>query len=90
MPWTIWKCVLVNRYSIYVTDIEPKGFEVISMDGYLTKDVVAHVQKVISDPVYREEMVSHNYELGKAFFSYSVLRRKLRALITNFTGADDL
>jgi len=84
------KPVLVNRYSIFVTDIEPKGFRVITMNGYLTKDVVAHVQKVISDPVYREEMVDHNYELGKAFFSYSVLRRMLRTLITNFTGADDL
>ena len=84
------KPVLVNRYSIFVSDIEPKGFRVITMNGYLTKDVVAHVQKIISDPVYRQEMVDNNYELGKAFFSYSVLRRKLRALITNFTGADDL
>ena len=35
------KPVLVNRYSIYVADIEPKGAKVISMDGYLTKDVVS-------------------------------------------------
>jgi len=84
------KPVLVNRYSIFVTDIEPKGFEVITMNGFLTKEVIEHVRKVISDPVYREEMVGNNYELGKAFFSYSVLRRKLRALITNFTGADNL
>jgi glycosyltransferase involved in cell wall biosynthesis len=84
------KPALVNRYSIFVTDIEPKGFQAITMNGYLTKDVIARVQKVISDPVYRERMVNDNYELGKLFFSYSVLRRKLRALITNFTGADDL
>ena len=84
------KPVLVNRYSIFVTDIEPKGFRVITMDGFLTKNVVSQVRKVISDPVYREEMIDHNYELGRAFFSYSVLRRKLRALITNFTGEDDL
>ena len=84
------KPVLVNRYSIFVTDIEPKGFEVITMDGYLTKDTVAKVQRVIRDPVYRKAMVDNNYELGKAFFGYSVLRRKLRALVTNFTGADDL
>ena len=84
------KPVLVNRYSIFVSDIEPMGFRVITMNGYLTKDVVGHVQKIISDPVYRDEMVDNNYELGKAFFSYTVLRRKLRALITNFTGADDL
>lgn len=84
------KPVLVNRYSIFVTDIEPKGFKVITMNGFLTKEVVSHVRKVISDPVYREQMVDDNYELGKAFFSYSVLRRKLRALITNYTGADNL
>jgi GH24 family phage-related lysozyme (muramidase) len=60
------------------------------MDGYLTRDVIAQVNKVINDQVYRQSMVDNNYELGKSFFSYSVLRRKLRALITNFTGADDL
>lgn len=84
------KPVLVNRYSIFVSDIEPRGFEVISMNGYLTRDVINRVERVIRDDDFRNAMVDHNYELGKAFFSYSVLRRKLRALITNFTGADDL
>lgn len=84
------KPVLVNRYSIFVTDIEPKGFQVITMNGYLTKDVVTRVQRVVEDHDFREQMVNSNYELGKLFFSYSVLRRKLRALITNHTGMDDL
>lgn len=84
------KPVLVNRYSIFITDIEPKDFQVITMNGYLTRDVVTQVQRVIHNPEYREGMVNRNYDLGKAFFSYAVLKRKLRALITNFTGADDL
>jgi glycosyltransferase involved in cell wall biosynthesis len=84
------KPVLVNRYSTFIADIEPKGFEVITMDGYLTREVVTRVEKTIGDPEYRQQMVDHNFELGKAFFSYSVLRRKLRALITNVTGMDDL
>lgn len=84
------KPVVVNRYSIFISDIEPKGFKVIAMNGFLTRTVLEHVRKVISDPAYRQEMVDQNYELGKAFFSYSVLRRKLRALITAFTGLDDL
>ena len=84
------KPLLVNRYSIYITDIEPKGAKVIAMDGYLTKDVVNKVQRIIDDPAYREEMVDYNFEIGKAFFSYSVLRRKLRAIVTNFTGQDNL
>ncbi len=84
------KPVLVNRYSIFVTDIEPKGFQVITMNGFLTKEVVEHVKKVISDSEYRGKMVDNNYELGKAFFSYAVLRRKLRSLITHYTGAENL
>tara|TARA_R110002049_G_scaffold72490_3_gene187273 strand:+ start:38870 stop:40135 length:1266 start_codon:yes stop_codon:yes gene_type:complete len=84
------KPVLVNRYSIFVADIEPKGAKVIAMDGYLTRDVVSKVQRIIDDDDYREEMVDFNYEIGKAFFSYGVLRRKLRALVTNFTGQDNL
>ncbi len=84
------KPVLVNRYSIFVADIEPKGAKVIAMDGYLTQDVVSKVERVIRDDRYREEMVDFNYEIGKAFFSYSVLRRKLRALVTNFTGQENL
>jgi glycosyltransferase involved in cell wall biosynthesis len=84
------KPVLVNRYSIYVTDIEPRGFHVTAMNGYLTKDVVAQVKRVVEDDDYRQQMVDKNYELGKRFFSYSVLRRKLRVLITNVTGMDEL
>jgi hypothetical protein len=60
------------------------------MNGYLTRDVVTGVRKVIENSEFRQQMVDLNYELGKAFFSYAVLRRKLRALITNYTGADDL
>ena len=60
------------------------------MDGFLTRNVLEQVRRVISDDQYRQEMVDYNFEMGKAFFSYSVLRRKLRSLITNFTGLDDL
>ena len=84
------KPVLVNRYAIFISDIEPKGFKVISMNGFLTRNVLEQVRQVIADEEYRQEMVDHNFELGMKFFSYSVLRRKLRSLITAFTGLDDL
>ena len=45
---------------------------------------------MIGDDAYRQAMVDHNYELAAKFFSYSVLLRKLRALICNYTGQDDL
>ena len=84
------KPALVNRYSIFVSDIEPCGFDVITMDGFLTRDIRDKVLRVIYEPEYRQEMVEKNFQLGKRFYSMSVLRRKLRVLITNHTGLDDL
>jgi len=84
------KPVILNRYSIFVKDIEPRGFQVVTADGILTDKVVNQVRDLMQNESAREEMVEHNFELSKSFFSYSVLRRKLRALICNVTGADDL
>jgi hypothetical protein len=35
-------------------------------------------------------MVDHNYMLATRFYSYSVLRRSLRTLVTNITGLPEL
>jgi glycosyltransferase involved in cell wall biosynthesis len=82
--------VLINRYAIFARDIEPRGFRMPVMDGYMTRKVVEDVRRVLEDAAYRQEMVEHNYEMAKRFFSYSVLRRNMRTLITNITGLDDL
>ncbi|RMG34504.1 MAG: glycosyltransferase family 1 protein [Planctomycetota bacterium] len=82
--------VMVNRYSIYITDIEPKGFRVVEMNGVVTGSVVREVRRVLHDEQYRLQMITHNYETATRFYSYRILRRKLRSLITNFTGLDDL
>lgn len=82
--------VLVNRYSIFTRDIEPKGFQVPYMDGILTHKTVAQVKRVLEDEHYRTEMVERNFELGRRFYSYAVLRRTLRTMITNVTGLDQL
>jgi len=80
--------VLINRYSIFTRDIEPKGFKVPVMDGFLTRQVAEEVRQFIEDADHRRQCVNHNYEVAKRFYSYSVLRRKLRTLITNITGLD--
>ena len=84
------KPVLVNRYSIYIHDIEPKGFKVVPMDGIITQKIVNQVRQVIEDDEYRRDMVTHNFELSTRWYSYSVLSRKLRTLVTNVTGLDSL
>jgi glycosyltransferase involved in cell wall biosynthesis len=80
--------ILINRYSIFARDIEPKGFRVPLMDGYLTRQVIDEVRKLLEDPEYRAHTVEHNYAVARRFFSYPLLRRRLRTLITNITGLD--
>ncbi len=80
------KPVVINRYSIFVEDIEPKGFKLAVLDGFITRDVVALVRRVLEDRNYRKEMVDHNYRIASKYYSYSVLRRSLRTILTGLTG----
>ncbi len=75
--------VLVNRYAIFHRDIEPKGFRLPIMDGFLTQGVVDEVRRILEDSKYRKEIVEHNYRIGARHFSYEELRRRLRMLIAN-------
>lgn len=78
--------IVVNNYSVYATDIKPKGFKAIELDDYVDSQAVELTKKVLETPVLAKEMVEHNYELGKRYYSYSVLRQKLKALLSNCFG----
>lgn len=75
------KPILCNRYAIYRTDIEPCGFDVVLMDGYLDDDVVEQVRILLDDPARKKRMVDHNYEAGLRFFSYQRAEVELAALL---------
>lgn len=78
--------ILINRYAIFARDIEPKGFRVPLMDGFLTRQEIDEVRHLLRDESYRKSVVEHNYAIAKRFYSYDLLRRSLRTLITNVTG----
>ena len=80
------KPMMVNRYSVYQTDIELLGFDVVSMEQYLTKRTVEQVREVLNNAERRKRMVEHNYELALKHFSFTVLEKKLKALLANFFG----
>lgn len=80
--------VVLNRYAIFARDIEPKGFVVPVMEGFVTSRIVKEVRRLLEDESYRRTVVDQNYRLATRFYSYSVLRRGLRTLITNITGLD--
>jgi glycosyltransferase involved in cell wall biosynthesis len=74
--------ILCNRYSIFRTDIEPLGFNVIELDGYLTTDVIDEVRRVVSDPDYRRAMVEQNYQIARRFFSYRRVATELHSILS--------
>ena len=78
--------IVVNDYSVYAIDIKPKGFKTIELDDYVDSKAVELAKKVLETPVLAKEMVEHNYELGIKYYSYSVLRQKLKALLSNCFG----
>ncbi|MPZ87503.1 MAG: glycosyltransferase [Nitriliruptorales bacterium] len=76
--------IVVNRYSVYVADIEPKGFDVIAIDGFADADDIARIKAVLSDARGRERMTQKNFELGRRHFSYDVLANRLSQRIGSF------
>lgn len=77
------KPIVVNRYSIYVEDIEPYGFEVIPFEGFVTKRVANQVKKFL-DLKNLAPALEKNYDLGKKYFSYEVLEESLLPIIESF------
>lgn len=75
------KPILINRYSVYMTDIEPLGLQMITMDGYITGAVVEQARKVLADAELRAKMAEHNFNVARKHFSLGVLRRRLHNLL---------
>ena len=75
------KPIVVNRYSIYIADIEPKGFDTISIEGFVTDQTIEKISAVLTNEERKRQMVERNYEIGDQYFSYEVLERRLLHLI---------
>jgi len=82
------KPLLVNRYSIYIRDIEPKGFKVVEMNGYIGRTTVEEVRHVLEDAEYCKSMVDHNFKLAQKYYSYDVLKRRIGYMLSNIFGLD--
>lgn len=79
------KPIVVNRYSIFIEDIEPYGFEVIKFESFITKEVISQLKDFLR-PGKLISIVEKNYEIGRRFFSFEVLEDRLLNLIKSFEG----
>ncbi|MGA8182004.1 MAG: glycosyltransferase family 4 protein [Desulfobacterales bacterium] len=83
------KPILVNRYATFIKDIEPKGFDLIVMDGFLTQKIVHQAKEIIESCELKEKMVNTNYEVAARHYSYTVLRNRLNTILKDFSLSSD-
>ncbi len=75
------KPLVMSSYEIFETDIQPKGFDVVAFEGFITDLTLERVQTVLSDDELVGLMTDHNYELAQQHYSYDQLRSFLSVLI---------
>ena len=80
------KPILINRYSIFIRDIEPLGFDLVSMDGVINRQTVDQVREILESEERKQKMVQTNFGIAARHFSYAVLRKQLNSLIINVFG----
>jgi mannosylglucosylglycerate synthase len=78
--------IFMNSYVIFKTDIQPKGFRFVTFADYLDQACVERVREILLNPDLAQEMVDHNYELGRRYFSYTILENHLRTLLLDIEG----
>ena len=78
------KPLLINRYPTFARDIEPKGFDLVVMDGFLSKKSVSRVKEILTSPRLKKIMVDTNYGVASRYYSYAVLRNQLNAVLDGF------
>ena len=78
--------LVVNKYSIYETDIKPKGFKVVEFDGFISDGTLERARHLLKHPQEVASNAGQNYELARRYYSYSMLERLLRILLADCFG----
>jgi glycosyltransferase involved in cell wall biosynthesis len=79
----VWfrKPVLVNRYPVFKTDIEPCGFDFVVIDGTIDDETVAAAAAILADLSSADAAVEKNHAIAAAHFSYEVVEARLGELL---------
>jgi glycosyltransferase involved in cell wall biosynthesis len=80
------KPIVMHAYEIFRTDIQPRGFKIIGFGDFINQETVREAEEVLRNPSLRDEIVEHNYKLGRKYYSIGVLERRLASLINECLG----
>ncbi len=78
--------IVVNNYSIFEADIKPKGFHVVEFNGFIDEKTLNDTRFILTHPELALEQCEHNFALGRRYYSFSVLERRLRLLLSDCFG----
>lgn len=78
--------LVMNMYEIFYTDIEPKGFDVIVFQDFIDGKCIHRARQILLDPHQAREMTDHNYRIAQKYYSYSMLKDQLSALMHECFG----
>jgi hypothetical protein len=78
--------LVVNNYSIYESDIKPKGFQVVEFDGFISEETLEQARYILTHPEKARLQAEHNYELARRYYSYAMLERRLQVLLSDCFG----
>lgn len=75
------KPLLVNRYATFIRDIEPLGFDLVLIDGFVGDNTVQEVRNILDSPLRRRQIAETNFSVARDHFSYAVFEDLLRPLL---------
>jgi glycosyltransferase involved in cell wall biosynthesis len=74
--------VIINRYDVYLSDIEPLGFRFPSTTmGQLNDDLIEQAYILLTDFKTRNELVYHNLKVLHKKLGHRIISEKLKPLV---------
>jgi len=79
--------IFVNNYKpVYWPDIGSKGFKTVMLeDNVITERALSDMKEIIHNQTLNQEIGEYNYQLGKKYFSFDTLEKKLQVLLEKTT-----
>lgn len=76
--------VVINRYEVYKEEIEQLDFRLPYIDNCeLTQELVDAAYRLLTDNIYRNQVVKHNLEILNRKLCHTIIAEKLSPLIVN-------
>jgi len=78
------KPILVNRYQVFMDDIEPTGLMAVKIHGTITDTVLNDVRSLLADQKQIDHMTETNIKIAKEHFSFALAESLLDRILNSF------